>query len=209
VRILGIDPGSVATGWGIVDCAGSSLRHVASGVLRPPDLDAALRLARIHSELVDLVRVHAPHSAALEAVFVARNPRAALKLGQARGVALAVCGGVGLPTTEYAPARVKGAVAGYGGADKAQVQAMVRRLLGLERLPPRDAADALAIAICHGAQCRTEARRATAVPIRISHASPVEPGDPAPQGAQRGGAGRSRVARGPQGAPRRAPKGQA
>jgi crossover junction endodeoxyribonuclease RuvC len=159
VRVLGIDPGSVATGWGIVDWAGSSLHHVASGVVRPGSGDPAERLARIHAELFALVQAHAPQTAALEAVFVARNPRSALKLGQARGVALAVCGAVGLLPAEYAPARVKGAVAGYGAADKAQVQAMVQRLLGLPRLPARDAADALAIAICHGARCRSAQRR--------------------------------------------------
>jgi crossover junction endodeoxyribonuclease RuvC len=163
VRVLGIDPGSVATGWGIVDCDGSRLSHVASGVLRPGERDPARRLAHIQLELAARVREFAPHSAALEAVFVARNPRAALQLGQARGVALAVCGEAGLETAEYAPARVKGAVAGYGAADKAQVQAMVRRLLGLAREPARDAADALAIAICHGAQCRTAQRRAAAL----------------------------------------------
>lgn len=159
MRILGIDPGSVATGWGVVEWGGSSLCHVASGVLRPGDADVALRLSWIHAELFALVRLHTPHTAALEAVFVARNPRAALKLGQARGVALAVCGAAGLEPAEYAPALVKGAVAGYGNADKNQVQAMVQRLLGLPRAPVRDAADALAIAICHGAQCRTRRRR--------------------------------------------------
>jgi crossover junction endodeoxyribonuclease RuvC len=158
VRILGIDPGSIALGWGIVECEGSSLRHVASGVLRPPAAAVARRLAHIQLELSDLLRLHAPHAAALESVFVSRNPRSALQLGQARGVALAVCGGAGLETAEYAPARVKSAVAGYGAADKAQVQAMVRRLLGLGRAPARDAADALAIAICHGARCRTAVR---------------------------------------------------
>jgi len=163
VRILGIDPGSVATGWGVVDCEGSSLHHVASGVVRPAHPDVARRLAGIQSELADLVRRHAPQTAALEAVFVSRNPRSALKLGQARGVALAVCGSAGLETTEYAPARVKGAIAGYGAADKSQVQAMVCRLLGLARLPAQDAADALAVAICHGARSRTAARRAAAL----------------------------------------------
>jgi crossover junction endodeoxyribonuclease RuvC len=162
LRILGIDPGSVATGWGVVDCEGSRLRHVASGVLRPPDPEPARRLARIHLELAGLVQRYAPEAAALEAVFVARNPRAALKLGQARGVALAVCGGAGLEPTEYAPAHVKGAVAGYGAAGKAQVQAMVRRLLGLARVPASDAADALAVAICHSARARTATRRAAA-----------------------------------------------
>ena len=162
MRILGIDPGSIATGWGIVECEGSALRHVASGVVRPAAADTARRLACIQRELAERVREFAPHAAALESVFVARNPRSALVLGQARGVALAVCGGAGLETAEYAPARVKGAVAGYGAADKAQVQAMVRRLLGLVRAPARDAADALAIAICHGAQCRGAARRSAA-----------------------------------------------
>lgn len=163
MRILGIDPGSVATGWGIVEWAGSSLRHVASGVLRPGDGHPAERLARIHAELFALVQAHTPQSAALEAVFVARNPRSALKLGQARGVALAVCGTAGLEPAEYAPARVKAAVAGYGAADKVQVQAMVKRLLGLPRAPALDASDALAIAICHGAQCRTRERRGAAL----------------------------------------------
>jgi len=149
-------------GWGIVEFAGSSLSHVASGVLRPGPGRPAERLARLHTELLALVQRFAPQGAALEAVFVARNPRAALKLGQARGVELAVCGVVGLEPAEYAPARVKGAVAGYGAADKRQVQAMVQRLLGLSRVPAVDASDALAVAICHGAQCRTAIRRGAA-----------------------------------------------
>ncbi len=162
MRILGIDPGSIATGYGIVDLDGSSMRHVRSGVLRPPSGEMAVRLAWIQQRLTRIVGDLAPQSAALEAVFVSRNPRSALKLGQARGVALAVCGIAGLPTAEYSPSRVKGAVAGSGRADKPQVQAMVQRLLGLERAPASDAADALAVAICHGA----EARRALALARR-------------------------------------------
>jgi crossover junction endodeoxyribonuclease RuvC len=163
VRILGIDPGSIATGYGIVDLQGARLHHVASGVIRARGSDPGARLASIQTELTRLVSAHGPEEAALEAVFSARNPGAALKLGQARGVALAVCGGLGLATAEYAPARVKGAVAGYGAADKAQVQRMVQRLLGLERPPATDAADALAVAICHGAHSRARARLARAV----------------------------------------------
>ena len=155
MRILGIDPGSIATGYGIVEFAGSRLRYVDCGVIRVRGEDPGQRLASIHSRLAEIVRKHRPDEAALESVFSARNPRAALKLGQARGVALAVCGGAGLATAEYAPTSVKGAVTSYGRADKLQVRSMVQRLLGLERAPALDASDALAVAICHGAQCRT------------------------------------------------------
>ena len=160
MRILGIDPGSIATGYGIVEFSGSRLRYVDCGVIRTRGEDVGLRLASIHSRLAEVVRTHRPDEAALEAVFSARNPRAALKLGQARGVALAVCGGAGLATAEYAPTSVKGAVTSYGRASKQQVQSMVQRLLGLERPPASDAADALAVAICHSAQSRTSAYRA-------------------------------------------------
>ena len=158
MRILGIDPGSLATGYGIVESAGSRLSYVACGVIRARDGDPGRRLAAIQRSLDEVVREHRPDEAAIESVFSARNPRSALKLGQARGVALAVCGGAGLATAEYAPASVKGAVAGYGRAGKSQVQAMVQRLLGLDRAPASDAADALAVAICHGAQSRARAR---------------------------------------------------
>ena len=162
MRILGIDPGSIATGFGIVDLDGSCMRLVRSGVLRPPSGELAARLAWIQQRLTGLVGDLEPHAAALESVFVSRNPRSALQLGQARGVALAVCGSAGLPTAEYSPSRVKGAVAGSGRAATPQVQAMVQRLLGLQRAPARDAADALAVAICHGA----ESRRALALERR-------------------------------------------
>jgi crossover junction endodeoxyribonuclease RuvC len=133
-----------------VERQGSRVVHVAHGTLRPPR-GAALadRLAFLHAALVALVAERAPDCVAVERVFVAASPRAALVLGHARGVVLAAAAGAGLRVSEYAPAEVKLAVTGAGGAEKAQVQAMVRRLLALAASPPRDAADALAVALCH------------------------------------------------------------
>ena len=156
LRILGIDPGSRATGYGIVDFEGSALRRVASGVVRPPaDAPLARRLAVIYSELVEVIERFSPERAALEGVFAARNPRAALQLGQARGAALLACGLAELDATEYTPMQVKVAVVGYGRASKQQVQQMVERLLALPARPASDEADALAIAVCHGHSDRT------------------------------------------------------
>jgi crossover junction endodeoxyribonuclease RuvC len=149
VRILGIDPGSRATGYGVVEVEGSRLARVAGGVIRPGAELLSERLACIASTLDGVVERTAPRSAALESVFAARNPRSALMLGQARGAALVACGLAGLPTAEYAPAQVKRAVVGYGAASKEQVQRMVQRLLGLASPPPADEADALAVALCH------------------------------------------------------------
>jgi crossover junction endodeoxyribonuclease RuvC len=150
VRILGIDPGSRVTGYGVVDLDGGKLTRVAGGVVRPGHRDLAQRLADIYSELCAVIAATSPDCAALESVFAAHNARSALILGQARGAALLACGIAQLRVAEYAPTQVKGAVAGYGGAGKAQVQNMVQRLLGLDELPAADEADALAIAICHG-----------------------------------------------------------
>jgi crossover junction endodeoxyribonuclease RuvC len=150
VRILGIDPGTRATGYGVVEFEGSVLRRVAGGVIRPREGDLALRLYEVHCALERVVRESSPDRAAIEAVFSARNPRSALLLGHARGVALAACAAAGLIPMEYAPGRIKRAVVGYGGASKSQVQRMVQRLLGLAAPPPVDEADALAVAICHG-----------------------------------------------------------
>jgi crossover junction endodeoxyribonuclease RuvC len=157
VRILGVDPGSRCTGYAVIERRRGELRPVDSGVIRPRAATLAERLSAIHGELVRLIAALRPDGAALEAVFSARNARSALVLGQARGVALAACGQAGIPTAEYAPAQVKSAVAGYGLADKSQVQRMVQRLLGLERPPQSDAADAIAVAICHaqGMRLRT------------------------------------------------------
>jgi crossover junction endodeoxyribonuclease RuvC len=149
LRTLGVDPGSRATGYGVLELEGRSLRMLASGVIRPGDGSLAQRLCFIHAGLLELIALWQPQQVALEAVFVANNPRTALVLGQARGAALAAFGQAGLTVIEYTPAEVKGAVVGNGRASKPQVQQMVRAILSLARAPVADAADALAAAICH------------------------------------------------------------
>jgi crossover junction endodeoxyribonuclease RuvC len=150
MRILGIDPGSNATGYGVIERDGNRLRHVAHGTLRPRGGSPELRLYQLYDALCGVARHHEPDVAAVECVFVAQSARSALVLGQARGVVLAALGSLALPVTEYAPAEVKQAVTGSGRADKRQVAFMVRRLLGLDRLPESEhAADALAAAIGH------------------------------------------------------------
>lgn len=149
VRILGIDPGSRVTGYGIVDAEGNRLRYVASGTIRTVAPDLGERLAEIHAGVLSLIETHGPEEVAVEEVFLARNANSALKLGQARGAALAAVVSRRLSVNEYAARRVKLAVTGTGGATKAQVQHMVRVLLNLDGSPGSDAADALAIAICH------------------------------------------------------------
>ena len=151
MRILGIDPGSNATGYGVVERDGNRLLHVAHGTLRPRGATAELRLHQLYELICDIARHHAPDAAAVERVFVAHSPRSALVLGQARGAVLAALGSLALGVTEYAPAEIKQAVTGTGRADKRQVALMVRRLLRLDRLPESDhhAADALAAAIGH------------------------------------------------------------
>lgn len=152
MRILGIDPGSVATGYGVVERdagAGAPLVHVAHGTIRPPR-GAPLheRMAHLHREIAAVVEAHAPDRAVVEQVFVSASARSALVLGQARGAALAALGQAGLPVGELGAREIKKAVVGTGSASKAQVQAMVAELLRLEARPPSDAADALAGAIC-------------------------------------------------------------
>lgn len=148
MRILGIDPGSNATGYGVVDCVGRDLVHVDHGVLRPPQgAELAVRLAYIHDAVRDVIERNRPESSAIEMVFMARNASSALILGQARGVALAALASAQLPVREVAARAVKKGVVGTGAATKLQVQEMVVRLLGLDARPPTDAADALAIAI--------------------------------------------------------------
>lgn len=158
MRILGIDPGSNVTGYGVVEQQQGGLVHVAHGTLRPQRGAAlALRLQHLYLALCEIVAEHQPDVAAVEEVFVSASPRAALVLGQARGVALAAIGATGLPVCEYTPAQVKQAVTGTGRAPKSQVKTMVRRLLALERAPAEDAADALAVAIRHANGARLEA----------------------------------------------------
>ena len=151
VRIFGIDPGSQRTGYGCVETDGRRYRLVACGAITMRAGDPfPQRLAAIHRELGRLLAVHHPQSVAIENVFHAVNARSALKLGHARGVAMLAAVAAGCEVFEYTPAEVKRAVVGYGRAEKRQVQQMVKLLLGLEEAPaPFDAADALAIAICH------------------------------------------------------------
>ncbi len=149
VRVLGIDPGTRITGFGVVEAASGRIRYVASGCVRTTPGDMAPRLAEIYRGLTAVIEAHVPQHVAVEQVFVARNPSSAIKLGQARGVAIAASVACELDVHEYAPRRVKQAVVGTGKADKSQVQHMVRTILGLDGEPQEDAADALAIAICH------------------------------------------------------------
>lgn len=150
VRILGIDPGLGATGWGVIEIAGSRLSFCACGTITTkPPLSLSQRLAFIHRELSDLVSTHQPDEAAVEETFVNRDPRSALKLGQARGVALAALALAGLPVAEYAANVVKKSVVGVGHAEKDQVAMMITMLLPTANAKSADAADALAVAVCH------------------------------------------------------------
>ncbi len=169
MRILGIDPGSRATGWGVVELSGSRLRRIDGGVIRPPDALLPERLAAIFAGLSAAIAASEPDAAALESIFSAKSPRSALLLGHARGVALLACELGALACAEYAPTQVKGAVVGFGAATKDQVQRMIQRLLGLGAPPPSDEADALAVAICHGHSARVLAvrGRATAQTARV------------------------------------------
>jgi crossover junction endodeoxyribonuclease RuvC len=150
MRVLGIDPGSSVTGYGVVERVGSRVLHVAHGTVRPPrSAPLPERLAALHAGIARAIELHRPDVAAVERVFAGRSVRAALVLGQARGVALAAAAAAGLAVAEYAAPEIKQAVVGTGAAEKRQVQAMVRRLLSLADTPALDAADALAAALCH------------------------------------------------------------
>ncbi|HHY50415.1 MAG TPA: crossover junction endodeoxyribonuclease RuvC [Alphaproteobacteria bacterium] len=151
MRTIGIDPGTARMGWGIVDESAGTLSLVACDVLTTPaGMPQAERLMRLYDELRQLVRAFKPDAAAIEELFFGKNVNTAITVGQARGVALLALAQAGLPVSEYKPSEVKQAVAGYGGADKRQMQEMVKLTLNLDRAPrPDDAADAVAIAICH------------------------------------------------------------
>lgn len=148
---MGIDPGTATTGYGIVEEEGNQLRALVSGVIRTAsDQTTPARLRVIHRELQDLVSEWRPTEAAVEELFFSKNVRTAMSVGQARGVAILALAEAGLEVAEYTPLAIKQAVTGYGSADKGQMQEMVKMLLGLEGIPrPDDAADALAVAICH------------------------------------------------------------
>jgi crossover junction endodeoxyribonuclease RuvC len=149
-RLLGLDPGLGTTGWGLIQADGNRLSHIANGQLKT-DTAATLpeRLADLARQLEALIAEHAPEAAAVEEVFVNKNPQSTLKLGQARGVVLMCAARAGIAVGEYAPTLVKKAVVGTGGAEKAQVHAMVSRLLPGAKIAGPDAADALAVAITH------------------------------------------------------------
>lgn len=151
MRVLGIDPGSAATGFGIIETDGGRLRAVTYGAIAPAGrLPLPQRLHRIFAALQEVVRQNTPDCVAVENPFFARNARSALILGQARGVAVLAAVAAGLEIFEYTPREIKGVVTGYGGAEKRQVQRMVATVLGLEEpVRPMDAVDALAVAICH------------------------------------------------------------
>jgi crossover junction endodeoxyribonuclease RuvC len=150
--VIGIDPGTAITGYGLVHARrDGSLTAVAYGVITTSARDAMpLRLLDLHQQLSDVLTLHRPDSSAVESLFFAKNARTAMAVGQARGVAILTLARADLQISEYTPAEVKQAVTGFGGADKKQVQEMVRVLLDLDEVPrPDDAADALAVAICH------------------------------------------------------------
>lgn len=149
VRVLGIDPGSRVTGWGIVDGDGSRNRFVGCGVIKTGNGDLGSRLRMIFEGVAGLIVEHRPDQLAVERVFIARNADSALKLGQARGAAICAALADGLVLAEYAPREIKLAVVGTGNASKEQVQHMIKVLLKLDTRPVADAADALAVAICH------------------------------------------------------------
>lgn len=148
--ILGLDPSLSCTGWGIVAKSGNRLSHIANGQIKTdPKAPLAERLVALDAGLADVITHHRPDAAAVEEVFVNKNPQSTLKLGQARGVCLLAAARAGLPVAEYATRLVKKAIVGTGGAEKAQVQAMLGVLLPGVKLAGADAADALAVAIAH------------------------------------------------------------
>lgn len=150
--ILGIDPGSVITGYGVIERQDGQVRLIECGAVRTRSgHPLPERLKRIYDGLTEVIALHKPEQVAIESTFAGKNPMSAMTLGHARGVALLAAANGGLPISEYAPREVKQAVVGIGSASKEQVQYMVRVMLKLPRVPkPADAADALAIALCHG-----------------------------------------------------------
>src|SRR6201986_4507396 len=159
IRILGLDPGLSAMGWGVIEVTGSRLGHIAHGVIATkPASGLGGRLMLLHRALVEIIQSHGPAAIAVEQAFVARDPQVVLQTGQARAVALLAAAQAGLEIAEYAPNHIKKCVVGAGHAGKEQVQFMVRRLLPACRVEPADAADALAAAIAHAHLSTTRAR---------------------------------------------------
>ncbi len=171
-RILGLDPGSLRTGFGLIDCSAGGERHLASGCIAVGGADLVVRLRRIFEAVAALVDEHRPDEIAIERVFVHRNPDSALKLGQARGAALCAAVAHGAAAHEYAPRAIKLAVSGYGAAEKDQVAQMVSILLQLKKRPGTDEADALAVALCH-AQTRRLATIVSAPAAIVRRSAPL------------------------------------
>jgi len=164
--ILGIDPGSRKTGFGIINHVSGRSEYVTSGIIRLTDGELAARLRVIFNSVTELVERHCPQELAVEQVFMARSADSALKLGQARGAAIVACVARDMPVAEYSARQIKQSVVGTGAADKAQVQHMVSVLLDLPALPPEDAADALAAALCHAHTRQSLVRMAGARAVR-------------------------------------------
>lgn len=148
--ILGIDPGSRITGYGVVRQTGNKMTYLGSGCIRMTDPELAPRLKKIYDGVSEIILQFQPDLFAIEQVFMAKNPDSALKLGQARGAAIVAAANAGLEVAEYSARQIKQAVVGQGGAQKSQVQHMVVRMLNLPGTPQEDAADGLAVALCHG-----------------------------------------------------------
>jgi crossover junction endodeoxyribonuclease RuvC len=163
MRVMGLDPGLRALGWGVIDVSGSKLSHVANGVCKTDSGALGARLVSLFDQLSAVFDLYAPDAAAVEQTFVNKDGAGTLKLGQARGIAMLVPSRAGLVVGEYAPNAVKKAVVGVGHADKRQVEHMVRMQLPGVKIAGPDAADALAIAICHAHLSQTAARIAGAV----------------------------------------------
>jgi crossover junction endodeoxyribonuclease RuvC len=164
IRIAGFDPGLTRTGWGVIEVSGARLTHIANGAIATsPAMSLGMRLAALHTALAEILERHAPDQVAVELAFVARDPVAALKLGHARAIVLLAAAERGVPIAEYAPNHIKKSVVGAGHASKAQIQAMVRRLLPTACAEAADAADALACAIAHAHLAGTNARIAAAL----------------------------------------------
>lgn len=174
MRLLGIDPGLQRTGWGIIEVDGNRLTHLANGTVgTDPRMDTATRLVQLYDGLMVLIERYAPTEACVEETFVNKNPSSTLKLGLARGIALLVPARAGLPVSEYPPNLVKKSVVGAGHADKKQVQVMVRAILPGCEIAGADAADALAVAICHAHHAASQRRwRAAEAKMAIGSGGP-------------------------------------
>jgi crossover junction endodeoxyribonuclease RuvC len=149
-RILGIDPGSRITGYGVIEMDGNHAKHLAHGIIRLQSTDISEKLQLLFRSLTAIIQEHQPHEVSIEKVFLHKNADSALKLGQARGCAITACAELELPVYEYTATQIKQATVGKGHAAKEQVQHMIKILLCLNSIPQVDAADGLAIALCHG-----------------------------------------------------------